>query len=653
MYPTQPGRGRLLLPALFALWFGAVHAAPPPIEAFARMPAIRNVAVSPDAKQLLYITGAGDFEAVVTAPTSFETAPKPIFASKPGEYDLSWCGWANNKRILCGVSATVREGVVLYGISRLVGVDADGSNQKVLIQNSEAGRAQFQDEILDWTPDEPDTVLMELDVERTGYPAIFEVNVNSGRRVIRSRDYYPIRSYATDGAGNVRFGYGYASNSTVLQYFARLDNEKKWLPLSKVKAFENNDELIPIAIVPGSNRAFAQGSFEGREALWEMDLGDQAEPKLVFSHPLVDAAHPILTPDRQLIGIHYETDRPFVHYTDEPTRELVDVLNKSLPSTFNVISDYSPDRQVYIISASSDVERKYYLLRAGTKKIFRIDMAYPELDPKTLGRMQTISYPARDGVDIPGYLTVPPGVRAENLPLIVMPHGGPISRDSWEFDFLRTFLVSRGYAVLQMNFRGSSGYGAKWFFDAHQDWGGLTYADITDGTQWAIKQGIADPKRVCVVGWSFGGYAALLSAVRNGDLYRCSASIAGVSDLQDLLSNSRYFSNRAFVRAQIGTTKEKLREDSPLRHAAKINMPVFLIHGDRDIQVDVDHSRQMASALKSAGKPHQMILLKGATHQLRLKSQRVTLLTELEKFLLQHLGVGTLAAAGNPPAQSP
>lgn len=650
MHPSIPGCRRSALPALLAaLLLNSAQAAPPPVEAFARIPAIRNVAVSPDAKQVLYITGVGDYEAIVVGPTSFEAAPKPVFASKPGEYELSWCGWANNKRILCGVSATVREGPVLYGISRLVGVDADGTNQKVLIQNSEAGRAQFQDEILDWTPQEPETVLMELDVERSGYPAIFEVNVNTGRRSIRSRESYPIRSYATDGAGSVRLGYGYGSNSTVLQYFARMGDEKKWVPLSKVKAFESTDELIPLAVVPGTNRAFARGFHEGREALWEMDLTDQAEPKLVFSHPLVDAANPILTPDRQLIGIYYETDRPFVHYTDEPTRELIGLLNDALPSTFNYITDYSEDRQAYIVKASSDVEWKYYLLRAGSKKMFRLEVAYPELDPKTLGRMRTISYPARDGVEIPGYLTVPPGVRSEKLPLIVMPHGGPISRDSWDFDFLRAFLVSRGYAVLQMNFRGSSGYGSQWFFDAHQDWGGLTYTDITDGTQWAIKQGIADPDRVCVVGWSFGGYAALLSAVRNGDLYKCSASIAGVSDLPDLLRESRYFSNRAFVREQLGTMKEKLRQDSPLRHAAKINIPVFLIHGDRDIQVDVDHSRQMASALKSADKPHQMIVLKGASHQLSLQSERVTLLTELEKFLLKHLGAGTLAATSSGP----
>jgi hypothetical protein len=130
MHSSLPGRGRLLLSALLMLSFSAANADPPPIEAFARIPAIRNVAVSPDAKQMLFITGAGDIEAVVTAPTTFESAPKPVFASKPGEYELNWCGWANNKRILCGVSASVREGAVIYGISRLVGVDADGANQR-------------------------------------------------------------------------------------------------------------------------------------------------------------------------------------------------------------------------------------------------------------------------------------------------------------------------------------------------------------------------------------------------------------------------------------------------------------------------------------------------------------------------------------------
>lgn len=646
----MPGRMQLLLPALLAtLSFHCASAAPPPIKDFARLPGIRNVALSPDGQRLLYIGSMGDQDVVVTLPSAADAPPKAVTGSEPGEFDIRWCGWANNERILCGVSATARESGLLYGISRLVAINADGSRLKVLIQNSDMGAAQFQDQILDWTPAEPDTVLIELDPERKGYPEIYQLNVNTGRTAIRSRSHYPIRSYSTDGAGNVRFGYGFSANSAVLQYFARLDNDKKWLPLLKVKAFENTDALVPIAVIPGSNRAFASGSYEGREALWEMDLADQVEPKLVFSHPLVDAAAPILTPDRKLIGIFYETDRPFVYYTDEDTRQLVGMINRALPNSFNHIVDYSEDRRLYVISAASDVEAgTYYLLRTDGNKLQRIATAYPTLDPKTLGRMRSISYKARDGVEIPGYLTVPVGVRAEQLPLIVMPHGGPIARDSWEFDFLRAFLVSRGYGVLQMNFRGSAGYGEAWYGAAHQDWGGITYADITDGTKWAIERGIADPKRICVVGWSFGGYAALLSATRDSSLYRCSASIAGVSDLNGLLREARYFSNRAFVAEQLGSIKDKLREDSPVRHAEKITIPVFLIHGDRDIQADVDHTRRMVSALKSADKPHQAIYLKDATHQLNRESDRVTLLTELEKFLLQHLGAGAASATTGP-----
>lgn len=641
----MPGRIQLLLPALLAVSsLNVASADPPPIAAFARIPAIRSVAVSPDGRQLLYIGSQDDREVLISMTTTGTEPPKAVLGSEPGEFDLKWCGWANNERILCGVAGTSTMSGTTFAISRLVGVNADGSRMKALIQNSDNGAAQFQDQILDWTPEEPDSVLIQLDSERTGHPSVFELNVYTGRQSIRVRSHPIIRSYSTDGAGRVRLGMGYSSNSTTLQYFARLDDTKKWLSLTKVDAFNNAGELTPLAVIPGTNRAFASGFYEGREALWEMDMTDQASPKLVFSHPLVDAAAPLLAPDRKLIGIWYETDRPFVYYTDDETRALVQSLNKALPDTFNYISDYSQDRRTYVISTYSDVQAPaYYLLQADSKKLNRIRSSYPELDPKTLGRMRSISYKARDGVEIPGYLTAPVGVRAEKLPLIVMPHGGPVSRDSWDFDFLRAFLVSRGYAVLQMNFRGSSGYGDAWYSDAHQDWGGLTYNDITDGTRWAIEKGIADPQRVCIVGWSFGGYAALLSAVRNNDLYRCSASIAGVSDLKDLLREARYYYSKAFIREQIGTDKEKLRQDSPVEHAAKIQMPVFLIHGDRDVQVDVDHSRQMVSALKKAGKQHQAIFLEDATHQLRRQSDRVTLLTELEKFLAQNLGPGVAA----------
>jgi dipeptidyl aminopeptidase/acylaminoacyl peptidase len=509
---------------------------------------------------------------------------------------------------------------------------------KVLLQNTVAGAAQFHDQILDWTPDEPDTVLIAIDEDRNGYPSVYELNVNNGRKTLRERESVPIRRFQTDGRGNVRLGHGY-SNSGEIQYFARLEGEKTWRRRLKMKPYSFDDDVLePIAIAKGKNMAYAVGYYEGRSALWEMDLTDQREPQLVFSHPHVDVETAVLASDGRLLGIWYEEDRPYLLYVDDAIQALMKNVNNLNPGTFNSIVDYNRNETKLVIRTMSDVDAgTYSILNRADNVMTQLGTAYPELAKAELGRMRPIVYKAQDGTEIPGYLTVPPGKRAEKLPLIVMPHGGPASRDSWEFDFLRLFLADRGYAVLQMNFRGSTGYGRKWFADAHQDWGGLTYSDITDATRWAIAQGIADPKRVAIVGWSFGGYAALLGAVRNSDLYRCAASIAGVSDLKHLLRESRFFSNYKFVREQIGKNDAKLEQDSPLRHADKISIPVLLVHGDKDYQVEDDHSKRMASALARANKPHRAVFIKGGTHSLLRESERMTLLTELENFLAENL----------------
>ncbi len=219
------------------------------------------------------------------------------------------------------------------------------------------------------------------------------------------------------------------------------------------------------------------------------------------------------------------------------------------------------------------------------------------------------------------------------------------ARDHWEFDPLRLFLASRGYAVLQVNFRGSSGFGSKWMMDAHQDWGGLSYSDITDGARWVVSQGIADPAHMCILGWSFGGYAALVGAVRNSDLYRCVVSIAGVSDLSLLEAQTSNFVNGAIVREQIGTQRQKLKDDSPQRHADSVNMPVLLIHGDMDSQSNVEQSVAMDRELTHAHKKHELVIIKDGWHALSLESERTKLLTTIERFLTENLGPG--APAGN------
>jgi len=641
---------------------------PPPISAFARGEAIVAAALSGDGRYLAVIATQKDGRVVVVrdrkAPAS--QPPVGVLASTADRYEINWCRWATDTRLLCGLIAPQRifGAEMNYAATRLMAVDADGKNGRVLLENDSqvAANAQLQDSIIDWNPGPPNTVLIALQSnigglsERTAttagngsgvvgsttaqFPSVFELNVVTGLTHERLHWHAPLREFLTDHHGTTRLGWGIIGNTTDIEFQTRDSDAGSWRHLMTVAAFSKLPFLQPISICSDSPRcAYALGTSEGRLALWRMDLDGKSAPVVEFSHPLVDVGVALFATDGRLLGVEYDTDRPYIYYTDPQLAALLQKLNQALPAQFIVLVSASRDQKVFLVRASSDVDAgTYYVLDLEQKSLIKIGSAYPELDPKTLGRMQSINYPAQDGTSIPGYLTAPPGVRPEHLPLIVMPHGGPIYRDSWSFDFLREFLVSRGYVVLQMNFRGSSGYGQKWLFDAHQDWGGLTYSDIIDGARWAVKQGIADPARMCIVGWSFGGYAALLGAVRNPDLFRCSVSIAGVSDLSLLEAQYNQFIELGVAREQVGVDRAKLKTDSPRLHAADLRIPLLMLHGDRDVQVDVDQSEAMDRALTIAGKAHRFVLVSGAGHQFARESERTTLLTEVEKFLASSLG---------------
>ena len=188
-----------------------------------------------------------------------------------------------------------------------------------------------------------------------------------------------------------------------------------------------------------------------------------------------------------------------------------------------------------------------------------------------------------------------------------------------------------------MNFRVSGGLGQKWQLAAHQDWGGLSYSDIQDATRWAVSEGIADPKRICIMGWGFGGYAALLGAVRNSDTYRCAVSIAGISDLEMQKDEAVIFGDKEFRRVQIGTDADKLKRDSPLQNVSKFGIPVLLVHGTKDWQVQVDQTKALARALDRQKKPNRTVIIPDGSHELERKSDRLTLLKEVEAFLTQNL----------------
>ncbi len=641
----------------------ARSASPPSIEEFAARPKVEDVAISPDGRYLALIqTLDGKAMAVIADRTAgADQTMLPVLA-EPEHFKFRWCHWATNTRLLCAFIAMVKDRIV-YSTTRLVAVDADGKNTRVLIQNSGEAQGQFQDRIINWNPGPPNTVLIEADeglnaeesagnvqvigdIGTHALPAVFELNVVTGQLRIRQRARDPIRHWITDRHGTVRLGWG--SSGTTLSYWVHLDGEANWRRLSKFEVFSREAHFEPIAIsADDPNTAYAFGpSDEGREAIWLIDLKDKEDPRLVFSHPVVDVTSPILSRDGRLLGARYDNGNPMFYYTDDRIAALMGAIQRREPSTFNTVYESSADDKTLVIRLSSDIDApRFMVLDTVAASLSMAGAPYPNRDLSTLAPMRAISYPARDGTRIPGYLSAPRGLSPAHLPLIVMPHGGPIARDTWGYFFLREFLLSRGYAVLQMNFRGSDGYGGDWYYAAHQDWGGLTYDDVVDGARWAIEQKIADPQRVCIVGWSFGGYIALLGAQRNPELFHCAVDIAGVSDLGLLIEEGYDWLGGKVVKKQIGFDRAKLKRDSPHLHAEEFKVPLLMLHGQMDAQVPFAQSEVMDAALKRAHVTHRFVIVPGADHSFSDVKDRALLLKETEDFLRENLPArGTVAA---------
>jgi dienelactone hydrolase len=634
----------------------------PSIEEFASRAHTEGVSISPDGRHLALInTQAGMAAAFVADRNGGKDALVSLVMREPEHFKMSWCRWATNTRLLCSFRGIANEAGSLFPVTRLVGVDVDGKNMRVLMQYSRIAQGQYQDEVINWSPGPPDTVLIEADeglsereisgnvqvignVGTHGLPAVFELNVVTGALRMRQHAREPIRHWITDSHGQVRVGWGETENT--ISYWVRLDGDSNWRRLSKFELFSREDHFEPLAIsAEDPSLAYAFGPAQGREAVWLIDLKDRSDPQLLFSHPLVDVTTANFSRDRRFIGARYDNGYPMAYYADDDIHALMKGVQQLDAGVFNTIKETSLDNKVLLIRSESDVgASKYSVLDTDTHHLMTVAADYPDRDTATLGRMRPISYPARDGVPIPGYLSTPPGRPATHLPLIVMPHGGPIARDKWGYFFLQQFLVSRGYGVLQMNFRGSSGYGSDWFFAAHQDWGGLTYDDVVDGARWAVQQGIADSDRVCIVGWSFGGYLALLGAQRNPELFKCAVDIAGVSDLPMLIEEGyQWMRGAAHRKKQLGTDTDKLKRDSPRLHAAEFNVPLLMLHGRRDYQVPFEQSDAMDAALKRNGRPHRFVVVPDADHQFSDAKDRATLLREIEAFLADHLPVAVAA----------
>ena len=324
-------------------------------------------------------------------------------------------------------------------------------------------------------------------------------------------------------------------------------------------------------------------------------------------------------------------------YFDPEFDKLHDALEKVLKGSID-FEEASRDGQHLLILASADNKPgDFYIYSRATRSLLEVGPVRPELDGRALATMQSIEVPASDGAMIPAYLTLPPGSSGKGLPAVVLPHGGPSARDEWGFDWLAQFLAARGYAVIQPEFRGSDGYGDAWLNkNGFQNWR-TSIGDVTAAAKYLVGKGIADPKRMAIMGWSYGGYAALQSAATEPALYKAAIAIAPLTDFAMAERESEGFTNSDLVKRIIGKGPQ-LVEGSPLQQASRIKVPVLLVHGDMDATVSIHESEAMLDALKKAGTAVEMLTFKGLNHQLDDTDARIAMLTKAGELLDRTIG---------------
>ena len=497
-----------------------------------------------------------------------------------------------------------------------------------------------QASILDALPDDDDHILVTHNKRDKRLFDVYRINIKTGAETLVAQNPGNITAWNTDHAGKVR-----AAGATDGVNKTLLYRETEAEPFKPLLTTNFREAVDIVGWTPDSKLMYV-ASNRGRDkaALFEFDPKTAKEGKLIYENPNVDVDSLGWSRARKVITqtmVNFEKAEPV--FFDKESERVYKALKAKRPGYQIGVQSMTKDENLLIVAASNDrTPGTRYVYDVKADKLTKLAEINPALAEADMAEVKPISYTARDGLTIRGYLTLPKGVPAKNLPVIVNPHGGPWYRDSWGYNGEIQFLANRGYAVLQMNFRGSVGYGRKFWEASFKQWGLAMQDDITDGVNWLIKEGIADPKRIAIYGASYGGYATLMGVTKTPDLYAAAVDYVGVSNMFTFMKSippywKPFLEMMTEMVGDAEKDKAQLTTTSPALNAERIKTPLFIAQGAKDPRVVKAESDQMVEALKKRGVAVEYMVKDNEGHGFRLQENQFEFYEAMEKFLGKHL----------------
>ena len=620
-----------VLAVLFLVWpVCPVFAAMPPLlpmEDFFRNPDTAAFSISPDGTRLAFARPWQHRMNVYVREISTGVEKRITSAT---ERDIAGFFWKGSDKIVYAQDSGGDENFHVYI------TDIKGGEPRDLtpFEKVKAG-------ILDDLEDDPVHMLIEMNNRNPEIFDVYRCNINTGELELLAENPGNITGWMTDHDGKLRGAAATDGVNTSILYRTTEADEFRVLITTNFK-----ETFTPVMFAYDNKLMYVESNLSrDKTAIYTFDPEKNQILDLIFEHDSVDVGGILHSKKRKVItGFVYLTDRRHYKFVDADREELQKSLEAFFPNYEVSVADIDDDERRVIVRTYSDRTRgTYYLFDRQDNSMSKLADLSTWLKEENMAPMKPITYTARDGLTIHGYLTLPVGVNQQNLPLVVIPHGGPSARDAWGFDSEAQFLANRGIAVLQVNFRGSVGYGKAFWQAGFKQWGRKMQDDVTDGVLWAVEQGIADRKRLAIYGGSYGGYAALAGATFTPELYACAVSYVGPSNIFTLLESIPPYW-KPFIEMEyeeIGDPskdKELLEKVSPVFHAERIKIPLFVAQGANDPRVNKAESDQIVEAVRKAGQDVVYMVKDNEGHGFQNEENRFDFYRTLEEFFRKHLG---------------